>query len=119
MLLHVRRFAMRYLALPRPNYLRYTTFTDHPDDQGFLSFIRWEAAPYYVKPTVWNRWGPTAWLTWIMGRPLPGDEGSKYYPEGYSIPDVGPKNFLGKGQEYQGKIMDGLKTSRAGQCPFH
>ncbi|PLB43811.1 hypothetical protein P170DRAFT_418160 [Aspergillus steynii IBT 23096] len=118
-LLRVRRFVMRYLALPRPEFLRYTTFTDHPDEHGLYSFTQWDAAPYYVKPTIWNRWGPTAWLTWIMGRPLPGDEGSKYYPRGYNIPDVGPKNFMGKGQEYQEKTMEGLKASRTGQCPFH
>lgn len=119
MLLSVRRFVMRYLTPPRPNYFRYTTFTDQPDEQGFLSFIRWDAAPYYVKPTIWNRWGPTAWFTWIMGRPLPGDEGSKFHPEGYNIPDVGPSRFLGKGQQFQEKTMEGLRASRTGQCPFH
>lgn len=46
--------------------------------------------PYYVRPTVWNRWGPDAWLSRIMGLPLPGDEGERYFPGGYRVRDVGP-----------------------------
>lgn len=72
-----------------------------------------------MKPTLRNRWGPVAWLTWLLRRPLPGDEGLKYYPQGYYIPDVGPKYFEGKGRTSLAATMDELKISRTGGCPFH
>ncbi|THC91129.1 hypothetical protein EYZ11_009419 [Aspergillus tanneri] len=118
-LLSMRRFAMRYLALPRPYLFRYNSVAEHPNEHDRLFLTKWDAAPYYVKPTFWNHWGPTAWLTWVMGRPLPGDEGSKYYPQGYYIPDVGPKYFEGKGKKALEETMEELKSSRTGQCPFH
>lgn len=42
---------------------------------------------------------PTAWLTWALGRPVPGDEDDKYSSSGYRIQDFGPKYFEGKGQK--------------------
>ncbi|RAL10484.1 uncharacterized protein BO97DRAFT_394269 [Aspergillus homomorphus CBS 101889] len=116
-LLSVRRFAMRYLALPRPYVLRYRTFTDE-DEHGRIFSTEWDAAPYYAKPTLRNRWGPIAWLTWAFGRPLPGDEGRKYYPQGYYIPDVGPEYFEGRGRKDMEQITKELESSRRGQCPF-
>ncbi|PYH44419.1 uncharacterized protein BP01DRAFT_424193 [Aspergillus saccharolyticus JOP 1030-1] len=109
-LLTVRQFAMRYLALPRPYLLRYKTFTD-PDGHGRIFSTDWDAAPYYAKPSLRNRWGPVAWLTWAFGRPLPGDEGSKYYPQGYYIPDVGPKYFEGRGRKELDQITKELESS--------
>ncbi|GIK02857.1 hypothetical protein Aspvir_006919 [Aspergillus viridinutans] len=116
-LLRARRFVMRYLALPRPYFLRYQPFTD-PDEHNRVFITQWDAAPYYVKPTFWNRWGPTAWLTWALGKPLPGDMGDKYYPQGYYTADVGPKSFEGKGRRTLEKITEELKVSRTGKCPF-
>ncbi|KAL4894010.1 hypothetical protein BDV59DRAFT_176635 [Aspergillus ambiguus] len=118
-LLSARQFALRYLALPRPYFLRNTMFTEEQDEHERVFITKWDAAPYYVKPTFWNRWGPTAWLTWALGLPLPGDEGDKYYPQGYYIPDVGPKYFEGKGRKALDKTIEELQTSRTGQCPFH
>ncbi|EAW22782.1 uncharacterized protein NFIA_014740 [Aspergillus fischeri NRRL 181] len=117
-LLRVRRFIMRYLALPRPYFLRYEPYTERPDEHNRIFITQWDAAPYYVKPTFWNRWGPTAWLTWALGKPLPGDMGDKYYPQGYYTADVGPRYFEGKGQQTVEKITEELKVSRAGKCPF-
>ncbi|RAK97041.1 uncharacterized protein BO80DRAFT_364960 [Aspergillus ibericus CBS 121593] len=117
-LLSARRFAMRYLALPRPYFLRYTSYTEEVDENGRIFMVNWDAAPYYVKPTFRNRWGPVAWLTWALGRPLPGDEGTKYYPQGYYTPDVGPKYFEGKGRRGMEDIMRELEITRRGQCPF-
>ena len=89
-----------------------------PDSDGRCSLSVWEAAPYYVKPTFWRRWGPQAWVSKYMGLPVPGDEGAKYHPEGYSIPDVGPKAFLGKGAESAKETVHGLAKTRTGGCPF-
>jgi hypothetical protein len=54
-----------------------------------------------------------------MGRPVPGDEGDKYYPSGYNISDVGPKYFEGKGRKELEETMEQFKEVRTGKCPFH
>ncbi|KAJ5096468.1 hypothetical protein NUU61_005824 [Penicillium alfredii] len=118
-LLNTRKLFLRYLAPPRPYFLRYASFTEQPDDHQRFFLTKWEAAPYYVKPTVWNRWGPMAWLTWFLGKPVPGDEGNKYYPGGYIIPDIGPSYFEGKGRKQLEEAMHELKGYRTGKCPFH
>ncbi|KAL4872792.1 hypothetical protein BDV12DRAFT_161546 [Aspergillus spectabilis] len=116
--LNARRLAMRYLALPRPYIFRHRTYTECQTEEERIFITQWEGAPYYVKPTFWNRWSPGAWYTWALGRPLPGDEGDKYYPNGYYIADVGPKYFEGKGRKSQQEGVEGLKLSRTGGCPF-
>lgn len=78
----------------------------------------WEGAPFYVQPTIWNRWGPVAWFKRALGLPLPGDDGDKYYPQGYYTPDLGPKYFEGKGRKELEVIKEGLRAQRLGQCPF-
>ncbi|KAL3480149.1 hypothetical protein BJX99DRAFT_35727 [Aspergillus californicus] len=117
-LLSARRFVMRYLTLPRPQIFRYTTYTESQSVDERIFITQWDADPYYVKPTIWNRWGPTAWYTWALGHPVPGDEGDKYYPNGYLIADVGPKYFEGVGRKLQQEGVEGLKLSRTGGCPF-
>ncbi|CAI7631841.1 unnamed protein product [Penicillium bialowiezense] len=117
--LTTRRLALRYLALPRPYALRYVSFTEQADKDGRYYFKEWDAAPYYVKPTFWNRWGPTGWLTWALGRPVPGDEGDKYHPKGYDISNLGPKAFEGKGGKKLEETLEELKGYRTGKCPFH
>ncbi|KAJ5561442.1 hypothetical protein N7535_004091 [Penicillium sp. DV-2018c] len=118
-LLTIRKLFLRYLALPRPYFMRYSSFTEGADANEHIFLTQWDAAPYYVKPTFWNRWGPTAWLTWALGRPVPGDEGDKYYPNGYTIADVGPKYFEGKGKKQLEETLEELKQYRTGKCPFH
>lgn len=67
---------------------------------------------------VWNRWGPIAWFKWALGRPLPGDDGDKYYPEGYHTHDLGPKYFEGKGYKELEGFKETLRQQRMGLCPF-
>ncbi|KAJ5664411.1 hypothetical protein N7507_005142 [Penicillium longicatenatum] len=117
-LLTTRRLFLRYFMLPRPSFLAVKNVT-RPDEQNRIFLLNWEAAPYYVQPTFWNRWGPVAWLTWALGRPVPGDEGDKYHPSGYHINDIGPKYFEGKGQKAIEETMEELKVFRTGKCPFH
>ncbi|KAJ5950355.1 uncharacterized protein N7479_008768 [Penicillium vulpinum] len=59
--LTVRKLFLRYLAPPRPYFMRFASFTEEPDQNGRFFLKKWDAAPYYVKPTFWNRWSPTAW----------------------------------------------------------
>ncbi|KAL5003068.1 streptococcal 67 kDa myosin-cross-reactive antigen like family-domain-containing protein [Aspergillus recurvatus] len=117
-LVAIRKFYLRYLALPRPNFQRIDIFTDEPNEYGRYYVNVYEAIPYYVRPTVWNRWGPGAWVRWAMGMPLPGDEDDKYYPRGFDLEDLGPKYFEGKGRKSVAEIRELLKKERRGQAPF-
>ncbi|KAL4883215.1 streptococcal 67 kDa myosin-cross-reactive antigen like family-domain-containing protein [Aspergillus karnatakaensis] len=117
-LVSVRKFYLRYLALPRPNFQRIDIFTDKPNEYGRYYVNLYEAIPYYVKPTFWNRWGPGAWISRAMGMPLPGDEDDKYYPRGFDLEDLGPKYFEGKGRKTVAEIRELLKKERRGQAPF-
>lgn len=93
--------------------------TEEYDENRRIFVKDWDGAPYYVKPTFWNRWGPHAWMLWALGKPLPGDDGDKYYPQGYSIPDVGPRYFEGKGRTSMNATVEELNTLKASRCPFH
>ncbi|KAL4941957.1 hypothetical protein BDV06DRAFT_170965 [Aspergillus oleicola] len=117
-LVSLRKFYLRYLSLPRPNFQRIDIFTDEPNEYGRYYVNIYEAIPYYVKPTLWNRWGPGAWVSWAMGMPLPGDEDDKYYPRGFDLEDLGPKYFEGKGRKSVAEIRELLKKERRGQAPF-
>ncbi|KAL4861889.1 hypothetical protein BDV12DRAFT_207670 [Aspergillus spectabilis] len=117
-LVSIRKFYLRYLALPRANFQRIDIFTDEPNEYGRYYVNLYEAIPYYVKPTIWNRWGPGAWVSWAMGMPLPGDEDDKYYPRGFDLEDLGPKYFEGKGRKTVAEIRELLKKERRGQAPF-
>ncbi|KAL4909522.1 hypothetical protein BDW74DRAFT_165935 [Aspergillus multicolor] len=114
----IRKFYLRYIALPRLNFQRIDIFTDEPNEYGRYYVNVYEAIPYYVKPTIWNRWGPGAWVSWAMGMPLPGDEDDKYYPRGFDLEDLGPKYFEGKGRKSVAEIRELLKKERRGQAPF-
>ncbi|KAJ5758413.1 hypothetical protein N7520_005569 [Penicillium odoratum] len=116
--INVRKFFLRYLVLPRPYFLRYNTCSEEQTEKDRIYVTDWDAAPYYVKPTLWNRWGPAALYTRALGRAVPGTDGTKYYPQGYFIPDVGPKYFEGKGRPQMGKMVEELKIARSSGCPF-
>lgn len=113
----LRRIYLLHLALPRPNFLRLDVFTEKPNEYGRNFILVYEGTPFYVQPTVWNRWGPAAWFKWALGQPLPGDS-DKFYPQGYYAPDLGPKYFEGKGRKELEVIKEGLRERRRGQCPF-
>ncbi|OQD83001.1 hypothetical protein PENANT_c018G02757 [Penicillium antarcticum] len=114
----LRQLCLRYLALPRPSFMRLDVFTEKPNEHGRNWVLIYEGAPFYVQPTIWNRWGPVAWFKWALGQPLPGDDGDKYYPQGYYTPDLGPKYFEGKGRKELEAIQETLRQERMGQCPF-
>jgi hypothetical protein len=51
----------------------------------------------YVEPTFANRWGLQSWIDWSAGRPIPGDEGDRYFPQGFKSSVIGPAFLAGKG----------------------
>ncbi|CAI7672442.1 unnamed protein product [Penicillium bialowiezense] len=118
-LLSTRRFVLRHLSPPRPSAFAVSNIAQKPDEDNRYHRMSWDALPFYIRPTFWNRWGPVAWVSWLMGHPVPGDHGEKYYPQGYHIRDIGPKYFEGKGHKEIKDTMEELKISRTGKCPFH
>lgn len=103
--------------MPRPFFLRVDAL-EEPSPDGRCTLCVWEGPPFYVKPTIWRRWGPEAWGSRLLGIPLPGDEGVKYRPQGYKIPEVGPDSVFGKGAKSAEEMVDRLRQTRTGGCPF-
>lgn len=114
--MEARRFYLRYLALPRPWFMINPYQTKEPDKKGQRYILKWDTMPVYVKPTLWNRWGPGAAIGALLGIPRPGDQGT--YPEGFKIEDVGPSVFVGKGAKEMELTRDKLRKERTGGCPF-
>ncbi len=118
--LAVRRFLLRYFALPRPEFLRKDYISAEPDRAtGRYSSKEYLSYPWYVKPTFKRRWGSKAWITRLLGRKLPGDDCNKYNPEGYLISEVGPASQKGKGGAEMEATEVRLKEANRGGCPFH
>lgn len=116
----VKRFVCRHLLPPRVRPYSYHARPASRGDvrpDGTRGFVTWTGSPYYVAPTLWNRWGPYAWMAWSLGVPLPGDEGMM--PEGYVLKDAGPDQFKGKGwEEAERTAAELMETRSAGRCPF-
>lgn len=117
-ILQLRRLALRYLVLPRPHFMRLDMFTGKPNEHGRNYVMIHEGPSFYVQPTIWNRWGPVAWCKWALGQSLPGDNGDKYYPQGYYTPDLGPKYFEFKGQKELKAIKESLRATAFGPVPI-
>ncbi|KAB5558279.1 hypothetical protein GE09DRAFT_107285 [Coniochaeta sp. 2T2.1] len=96
--LGVRRLVVRWLCPSRAGWLRVRWFTEERDrETGRYHALRYVAHPWYVKPSLWLRWGLGAVCLRLFGGFVPGD--GKYHPEGYLIWEVGPKGMKGKGRE--------------------
>ncbi|KAL9624898.1 MAG: hypothetical protein Q9160_000945 [Pyrenula sp. 1 TL-2023] len=117
--LAIRKYLLRYMFFPRPRLLRYTNTTPEPDSDGRYAMYYYDAQPYYIRPTLWNRWGPEAWGRRCMGLPLPGDDSAKFSSNGYFVPEIGPARFRGKGAREAKMTVEKLRMERkAGSCPF-
>lgn len=77
--------------------MRVKWFTNADPQTGRFNFLRYTAHPWYIKPTLFARWGWQAWLLRLVGGAIPGDK--TYFPEGYRISELGPRVFVGKGEE--------------------
>ncbi|KIV88347.1 hypothetical protein PV10_08038 [Exophiala mesophila] len=112
----LRRVLLRYLALPRPWFMEDTIMTEKPDKAGRRYIVTWDTKPVYVKPTLWNRWGPGALMSRVLGIAVPGDAGT--HPEGFVVDDVGPSVFVGKGRAEARETVKHLETKANIGCPF-
>ena len=116
--LRARKLLLRYAFLPRPAWRAHRLISDAPDPDGRSFRVEYESEPWYVRPTLRMRWGLQAWLKWLVGRPVPGDGGGRFKPEGYVIKDVGPEGFVGKGAKEVEEGMSRLMGEGRGGCPF-
>lgn len=115
--LYSRRFVLRYLTLPR--FFPVSEFTDKDPKTGRYYHNTYLVHPYYVKPSFINRWGPTAWITWVLGGILPGGrDGKRYHPEGYSFEEIGPDRKKGLGKNEMDVLEQKIKVARPLGCPF-
>ncbi|EXJ77408.1 hypothetical protein A1O3_09634 [Capronia epimyces CBS 606.96] len=113
----LRRFYLRHLSLPRPWFSTTQLLTQEPDKSGRRYILWWDTMPVYVRPTLWNRWGPGALVSMLLGVPRPGDEGM--HPEGFEVKDVGPTVFVGKGAKEMEATKEKLRETSTGGCPFN
>ena len=114
--MQLRRFYLRFLSFPRPKFMAKTMLTKVPDANGKRFYITWDTAPIYVKPTLWNRWGPGGVFNMLLGVPRPGDKGM--YPEGFEVKNTGPTVFVGKGRKEMDITIERMKKEKLGGCPF-
>ena len=118
LMLDLRKYTLHYLILPRPSFLARRMTTESPSKDGRFFMTVQESAPWYIKPTLWNRYGPSTWISRLMALPLPGDEGKKYWPNGYKIPEIGPETVRGKGVDFLQAEKERVGKVRGGGCPF-
>lgn len=58
-------------------------------------------------------------MTRLVGRKLPGDDGNKYLPEGWTHTEIGPRAWRGKGTDKMDEdIRLLLGSQKRGGCPF-
>lgn len=74
--------------------------------------------PWYVKPTLWSKWGPTALQLWAFGGRSPGSHGDRFKPQGYDLRTVGPDPQAGKGIEEMQPDIEEIIANGTGMCPF-
>ncbi|KAI5244938.1 hypothetical protein E4T43_03502 [Aureobasidium subglaciale] len=95
--LATRKLILRNLVLPRPFSQRKQIIADGVNENGKVHKLIWDTEPWYVEPTFANRWCLQSWIDWLAGRPIPGDEGDKFFPQGYKSAVMGPAFLAGKG----------------------
>jgi hypothetical protein len=117
-ILGVRKYIIRHLMLPRLELVRKQYVSSNPEDNGRYSSVEYLSHPWYVKPTFQRRWGSRAWITRLLGRKLPGDDGNKYSPEGYLISEVGPRSLVGSGKPEMRTDFERIQGAKSGGCPF-
>lgn len=109
-----RQFFLRHFALPRYIRQQYLSTENSSDGRRWIEI--WSTTPHYVKPSVWNRWGPSGIYQLLLGQPRPGDTGM--CPEGYLRSDIGPRAFRGKGKDAFEQEKHKIAKLRTGACPF-
>lgn len=115
---NTRKMLLRYFVLPRPEIFAYQSVASTANAEGLYNFSHGGFQPWYVQPSFWSIWSPTAVLLWMFGARKPGSKGDKYKPSGYDLKTIGPAPQEGKGIEEMRAIVEFMKSRGAGECPF-
>ncbi|PHH78107.1 hypothetical protein CDD82_3203 [Ophiocordyceps australis] len=103
----VRRFVLRFLALPR--LFPVQNLSDLDVKTGKVHHQRYLKEPWYVAPTFWARWGPMALCSRILGIMVPGQGGARMKPDGFYVEDLGPHRTVGNGAEQMAVMRERIK----------
>ncbi|KAH8883006.1 hypothetical protein GQ53DRAFT_664827 [Thozetella sp. PMI_491] len=115
----LRKLALRHLYLPRPALWAAKLVEEEPDAKtGLHHFSQHTLQPWYVKPTLLNKWGPTGLFFRAVGGKAPGSQGERFHPNGYDLRTIGPQPQEGKGLEEMSATAKFLKTRGSDKCPF-
>ncbi|KXH49473.1 hypothetical protein CSIM01_03761 [Colletotrichum simmondsii] len=113
-----RKLGLRHLALPRPDSSAVKLVNDTPNPETKLyNFGRKSLQPWYMRPTTWSAWGPGAWLVKAVGGKVPGERGSRYFPQGYDLMTIGPEPQREKGRDEMMSDMEVIKARGAVTFP--
>ncbi|KAG4025620.1 hypothetical protein MFRU_054g00490 [Monilinia fructicola] len=117
-ILNTRKMILRHASLPRPTWMRVREISNSDDEgvNGRYNSTNYLVHPYYQKPGFWNRWGPMAMVTRVLGGFVP--EEGKWKAEGYRFEEVGPERRQGKGVEEMKRCEEVLGRERTAGCPF-
>jgi hypothetical protein len=112
-----RKAVLRSLSLPRPRFMRVLRLSDADSKTGKFHAKRYIAHPWYISPSIGQRWSLKSWFLWITGGYVPSSTYSEYRPEGYRINELGPIQFEGHGLGDM-EIASHMIREIQG-CPFH
>ncbi|GCB20244.1 hypothetical protein AAWM_03129 [Aspergillus awamori] len=114
-----RKLFLQYLALPRPSFHAVKLVHDLPNQKTNLyNFERKVLQPWYIRPTVWSKYGPGALLIRLFGGKVPGSRGDRYQPQGYDLMTIGPEPQKGRGSEEMRGDIEVIKARGVATCPF-
>jgi len=111
-----RKYLLKYAALPRPYFMAAEFLSKKPNKNGRYYRLVYESEPWYHENNWKTRNTLQSWMKWLSGKPIP--DGKNYQPEGYLIPEIGPKNLNGKGKQEFEATRTKLKKQSRGGCPF-
>lgn len=109
-LISIRKQVLLHLTLPRRKPKKRLPV---PTSSGRFHTRKYTHHPWYIKPTLKNRWGLKAWLSWLQGGVLPGDprHGDKYFPQGFAISELGPMSMINTGSKEMERDKEVLRSA--------
>lgn len=115
-LLAARGLCVRYFCLPR---MIAVSMTGVPAEQpGYYWARSWSIHPWYMRKTLWSRYGPGALMRKLLGVSNPGEMGDRFQPQGYAPDMIGPPALRGKGVAFMEEEKKWLHGDGASKCPF-
>ncbi|KAH7079164.1 hypothetical protein BKA63DRAFT_551572 [Paraphoma chrysanthemicola] len=114
----IRKFLLRYLALPRPQALAHQSVAATTNAMGLYNFSHGGFQPWYILPCFSSTWHPSAVLLRLFGARKPGSHGNKFKPMGYDLKTIGPSPQEGRGAEEMSATVNRMKARHFESCAF-